>query len=112
VYLGAPEYTVADIVNFVLGDIQSNRLLWPENFAHDLAREAPRFQMPVYFFLGLHDYITPSELASAYFTSLRAPEKRLCWFTSSTHSPNYEEPQAFQDAVVESFRQHLQGETR
>jgi pimeloyl-ACP methyl ester carboxylesterase len=106
VYLGAQEYSFVDIVNFVLGDIQSNRLLWPQIFAHDLAREAPRFKVPVYFFLGLHDYITPSTLAARYFTLLQAPEKRLYWFTSSAHCPNYEEPQAFQDAVVESFRQH------
>jgi pimeloyl-ACP methyl ester carboxylesterase len=107
VYLGAPEYTVVDTVNFVLGEIQSNRIMWPEIVTHDLAREAPRFRMPVYFFLGLHDFITPSELASQYFTRLEAPQKRLYWFTSSAHCPNYEEPQAFQDAVVESFRQHL-----
>jgi pimeloyl-ACP methyl ester carboxylesterase len=112
VYLGGPEYSFVDVVNFVIGDIHSNRLMWPEIFAHDLSREAPRFLVPVYFFLGLHDHVTPSELASRYFTLLQAPEKRLYWFTSSAHCPNYEEPQAFQEAVIESFHQHRRGAAR
>ena len=108
VYLRAPEYSIVDVVNFVIGDIHSNRIMWPEIFACDLSRDAPRFLIPVYFFLGLHDFVTPSALASQYFTLLEAPEKRLYWFANSAHCPNYEEPQAFQDAVVESFHQHLQ----
>ena len=62
--------------------------------------------MPVHFFLGRHDYVTPSSLAAEYFTHIEAPDKRLYWFESSAHCPNYEEPKAFQQAVIESFRQH------
>jgi pimeloyl-ACP methyl ester carboxylesterase len=108
VFLGAPEYTPVDIVNFVVGDIHSNRLLWPEIYPHDLAREAPVFKVPVFFFLGLHDHVTPSELAARYFTLLEAPEKRLFWFTNSAHNAVYEEPAAFEEAVVEAFHQHVQ----
>jgi pimeloyl-ACP methyl ester carboxylesterase len=105
VFLGAPEFSVGDILHALLGDRESNRLLWPQIFAHNLAREATRFKVPVFFFMGRHDFVTPGTLAAAYFDLLKAPEKRFFWFENSAHSPNYEEPLAFQRAVLASFHQ-------
>jgi pimeloyl-ACP methyl ester carboxylesterase len=105
-YLAGPEFNAGDIMKILFGDVESNRLLWPQIFPHNLMREASLFKVPVFFFMGRHDYVTPSELAAVYFDRLKAPEKRFFWFENSAHSPNYEEPLAFQTAVVASFRQH------
>jgi pimeloyl-ACP methyl ester carboxylesterase len=107
VYMRAPELSAEDIFNLVFGDDQSNRLLWPQIFSHNLVREAPRFNIPVFFFIGRHDFVTPGELSAAYFARLQAPEKHFFWFENSAHSPSYEEPAAFQKAVIASFHQHL-----
>jgi pimeloyl-ACP methyl ester carboxylesterase len=106
VYLGAPEYTFTDIVNYMRGETESTRCLWPEIMTYDLRRDAPRFEIPVFLFIGRHDYTTPWELSAQYFALLQAPQKRLFWFDRSAHCPNFEEPAAFTRAVQESFRQH------
>ena len=108
-YLAAPEYNLKDIVNYMRGESESTRRLWPEIMRYDLRRDAPRFEVPVFFFIGRHDYTTPWELSERYFNFLQAPEKRLYWFDRSAHCPNFEEPQAFTRAVLESFRQHENG---
>ena len=51
--------------------------------------------MPVYFFLGRHDYQIPSTLAERYLNDLEAPKKELVWFENSAHSPQYEEAAKF-----------------
>ena len=106
VYLGAPEYNLTDIVNCIRGDTESTQRLWPEIMTYDLRRDAPRFALPVFFFVGRHDYTTPWELTEQYFNFLQAPQKKLYWFERSAHCPNFEEPQEFARAVRESFRQH------
>jgi pimeloyl-ACP methyl ester carboxylesterase len=106
IYLGAPEYNLSDIVNCVRGDTESTRRLWPEIMTYDLRRDARHFEIPVFFFLGRHDYTTPWELSARYFDLLDAPQKRLYWFDNSAHCPNFEEPEAFTRAVRESFRAH------
>ena len=105
-YLVAPEYNMSDVINCVRGETESNRLLWPEITRYDLRRDAPRFAVPVFFFIGRHDYTTPSELSARYFAMLEAPEKKLYWFEDSAHCPNFEEPLAFTRAVRDAFRQH------
>ena len=74
-YLGAPEYTIVDIVNFVLGDIHSNRLLWPDIFAHDLALEAPRFKVPALSSWGSTTTSLPPRWPPSTSPSCRPPRK-------------------------------------
>jgi pimeloyl-ACP methyl ester carboxylesterase len=107
VYLGAPEYTFTDIVNYMRGETESTRCLWPEIMRYDLRRDAPRFRLPVFFFVGRHDYTTPWELSQQYFDMLEAPQKALYWFDRSAHCPDFEEPAAFSRAVRGAFRQHV-----
>lgn len=53
--------------------------------------------VPVYFCLGRHDYEVPSALSAQYFEALKAPEKLLVWFESSSHVPNVEEKDKFNE---------------
>ena len=59
-----------------------------------------RINIPVFFFLGRHDYTTPSLLAVKYLDTLQAPLKRLIWFENSAHFPFYEEPQEFSRQMI------------
>jgi pimeloyl-ACP methyl ester carboxylesterase len=56
----------------------------------DLTGEVTSVDVPVYFFLGRHDYTTPFELAEEYFHKLAAPRKELVWFENSAHFAFYE----------------------
>lgn len=100
--LGAPEYTIRDIIRFVQGTVFTLETLWEEIIKEiDLPKDAKKFSMPVYFILGKHDYNTPFELAEEYFTKLQAPKKELIWFEKSAHSPNFEEPEKFDEVMIE-----------
>jgi pimeloyl-ACP methyl ester carboxylesterase len=51
--------------------------------------------------LGRHDYEVPSVLSAVYFDSLKAPQKSLCWFENSSHLPNTEERNLFNQILIE-----------
>jgi pimeloyl-ACP methyl ester carboxylesterase len=52
-------------------------------------------KIPVYFFTGRYDYCDPFALTEQYFSTIRAPKKRMVWFEDSAHFPFYEEPAVF-----------------
>ena len=69
----------------------------------DFFLDIPRLDVPVYFFIGRHDYNTPFSPLERYFEILEAPYKEIVWFEESTHMPNLEEPERFQDAIIEKI---------
>jgi len=72
----------------------------------DLLKQAPKLEVPVYFFLGRHDRtVTASAaLAERYFESLETPKgKHLIWFENSGHWPQLEEPDRFRAVVTEAL---------
>ncbi len=50
------------------------------------------FPVPVVFFLGRHDYTTPSEPAASWLDAVEAPYTRAVWFERSSHMVPWEEP--------------------
>lgn len=94
--LWAPEYDLFDLLDIA----RSSVLVQPTTAASELP-ETPflKFDIPVYFFLGRHDYVTPSILADDYFLALTAPHKQLIWFERSAHYPFWEEPVVFENAL-------------
>lgn len=98
----APEYTALDLVKFAYGGFFSTSNMWDEITGCDLIEQAPRIEVPVYFFEGRHDYNTPWELVEEYYRKLDAPRgKSLIWFGNSAHSPNLEEPELFARMMAE-----------
>ena len=59
------------------------------------------FEVPVFFFLGRHDYFTPSALAEAYLNAIKAPLEELVWFEKSGHAPMISQPEEFGRALIE-----------
>jgi pimeloyl-ACP methyl ester carboxylesterase len=93
--LWAPEYDLWDILNVPKGAAMVDRRMKDDLFTGPLEEALNQFEIPVYFFLGRHDYSTPSLLAEEYFESLQSPRKELVWFESSAHFPFWEEPGKF-----------------
>jgi len=102
--LESPFYSLADLVRIPLGVKFSFARLWREAFYQtDLFKQAPRLDVPVFFFLGRHDRTATASAAMAerYFEALDAPRgKRLIWFENSGHWPQLEEAGRFQDELI------------
>jgi pimeloyl-ACP methyl ester carboxylesterase len=99
----APEYSLADKINFVRGAFATIKAMWPEIMTVDLRARVPRLEVPVAFFTGRHDFNTPRTLAEEYLNMLEAPRKEMIWFEDSAHSPCYEEPERFASELVRFF---------
>lgn len=93
--LWAPEYDLFDILNVPKGASMVSKRMRDDVLVHPLEETLNEFAVPVYFFLGRHDYNTPSVLAAEYFQLMRAPVKELIWFEYSAHFPFWEEPGKF-----------------
>ena len=96
------EYSMVDRVNVFRGIFQSLDALFPELSGMDLFVEVPELEVPVYFCLGRHDHEVPSVLSEKYFEALRAPRKQLIWFERSSHMPNTEERDAFNQFMIDT----------
>lgn len=106
--LASPAYSWGDLFRLALGMRFSFSHLWQEVFYRtDLLVQAPRLDVPVYFFLGRHDRtVTASAaLAERYFNELEAPKgKHLIWFENSGHWPQLEEPEKFCAMLADELR--------
>ena len=100
----SPVYSWADLARIPLGAKSSFDQLWSEAFYKvNLFKDAPRIDVPVYFFLGRHDRLvtTSAAMAERYFQALDAPRgKELIWFENSEHWPQLQEPQKFRSVLM------------
>jgi pimeloyl-ACP methyl ester carboxylesterase len=91
----APEYTWLDILHIKPGAAFVAARM-KENVIHgSLEANVTSVKVPVFFFLGAHDYLTPSMLALEYMRRLDAPYKRVVWFANSAHFAYFEEARRF-----------------
>jgi proline iminopeptidase len=81
----------------------SQRMLEKEMNAIDLFKQASEVPIPVYFFLGKYDCVTPTAPVLEYFKGLRAPHKEIIWFEESGHHMDIEEPQKFQQILIDKL---------
>jgi proline iminopeptidase len=98
--LRTDEAGLMDIVRFGRGNRFSLEALRPEYSRVELTR-VRRFQVPIVFMLGRHDWHVPAVLAAKYFETIEAPRKTLVWFEHSAHNPPFEEPNAFVQAMLQ-----------
>lgn len=101
--LQTDEANLIDLIKFGQGNRFSLEHLWDEFRAFDIDDRLTRFEMPIVFMLGRHDWQVPAVLAAEYFERINAPAKRLVWFEQSAHNPPFEEPERFNRAVVEAL---------
>jgi pimeloyl-ACP methyl ester carboxylesterase len=79
----------------------SLRTMWSELSKLNLEVAAPELKMPVWFLLGRKDHQVDATVAVNYFDKLIAPEKKLVWFEHSGHFAPFEEPDAFNRAMLQ-----------
>jgi pimeloyl-ACP methyl ester carboxylesterase len=96
----APEYTLFDIPNVPRGAAHVGQRMIYDVIDGPLDLELLQFIIPIAFFLGRHDYNTPSALAAEYLRRIDAPVKRLVWFEDSAHFPFLEEAAQFHAELV------------
>jgi pimeloyl-ACP methyl ester carboxylesterase len=95
----APEYGVFDIPKVGKGSSFSSRHMQYN------AKEGPHLNnlksvdVPVYFFTGRNDYVTPFELVEKFSRELEAPINRIVWFERSAHFPFISDPNGFAQAL-------------
>lgn len=98
--LNTDEANLFDLILFGRGNRFSLEYLWPEFSQLDLTTNT-QFRMPVFFFLGRHDWQVPAILAASYFETIEAPYKRVIWFEHSAHHPPFEETENFNRIMIE-----------
>jgi len=98
----SPAYSWLDLSKIPLGAHYSYQRLWKEIFYEtSLFKQAPRIDVPVYFFLGRHDKVVTSEVAQRYFDALEAPRgKQIVWFEQSGHWPHFEESEKYRATLI------------
>jgi proline iminopeptidase len=101
--LTAKEYNFADVIRFFksLNAPSRNALSQNEFMKIDLFQTVKGLDVPVYFFLGMHDFQVASVVAEKYYQYLKAPKKKLVWFENSAHCPCFEESEKFNKLMVD-----------
>ena len=88
------EYTLAEKINIWRGKIYvKSTNLSDELYKTDLSDSLIKFDIPVYFLSGIHDYTVNYSLAEVYLKKIVAPVKGYYLFEKSAHSPLFEEPE-------------------
>jgi len=64
-------------------------------------KQIPEVKIPVYFFSGKYDQLTPQSILHEYYDKLKAPVKKLFHFEQSAHSPLWEESYKFHAIIKE-----------
>jgi len=95
------EYSIGTMLNYMRGNMHClNSPMGREQMNDSFLDIANELRVPVYLFMGRHDYNTPFALAEEWFNALCAPYKQLIWFEQSGHEPQWEEPEAWNSAFA------------
>jgi pimeloyl-ACP methyl ester carboxylesterase len=94
-----PDYKDYD---WLSGFMYSANRLGDALFQTDLTR-IKKLNIPVYFFLGRHDWSLPTRVTEDFFDQLGAPGKEIVWFEYSGHEPLVEEAALFNQKLIEKI---------
>ena len=107
VVIAAPEYSFLDKLKYMNGQSSSRKLLWTEDLLKvNFFKDAPKIDVPIYFVAGKYDYITADTLTREYFQFVEAPYKELVVFEKSAHCGIFEEPEKFNDLMINKVLSH------
>ncbi len=98
--MASPDYTQTEKTSLMKAFIQVNNLLWRQVMTINFFDTVKELKIPIFFFLGKHDYNCPFEIAEKYLDGVRAPLKDIVWFENSGHWPNLEEPALYQKKLI------------
>jgi pimeloyl-ACP methyl ester carboxylesterase len=101
--LVSPEYTAADVCAVDQGNVFTLNRVMPEFLNVDY-KSVRSVSIPVFMFMGRHDYTTPSQPTADWLAKLNAPAKQGVWFERSSHMIPWEEPGKVLLSLVQSVR--------
>ena len=102
--LKTSEYTLRDKLRFNKGMYQSLESIWNKQLTStNFIKSLPNVSVPIYFFHGKGDYISPISIVEEYYQVLQAPEKKLVVFEESGHDPRIDEPKKFVKELYDCF---------
>lgn len=105
----SPLYTTADRQAWDAGSDLTMKTVWPALI--DISfKKIDRLAVPVFFFIGRHDYTTPGPIAADWLARVSAPQKRAYWFENPAHLPFVEEPGRVLQALLEVRALSLSGD--
>ncbi len=96
------EFGFIDKINWIRGQLRSEKILGPEFRKVDFRKTATYFKVPVYFAQGKYDMQTPTSLVINWFESLEGNYKELKLFENSGHLPMMEETDNFISFIDDS----------
>ena len=100
-YIQHSEYSLRDKINLYKGSNFTMRYLWDDAMAVDFFTSAPNLDIPVFILQGKYDKHTSTEVAKAYFDTLKAPLKMYFEFDDSAHAPQFSEYHRYKSILKE-----------
>jgi pimeloyl-ACP methyl ester carboxylesterase len=97
------EYSLATRLRYTWCFRRSLETLLQDRLRVDLLSGIPRLEVPVFLFVGRHDYNTPFALVEEWASRLQAPRLELVWFEDAGHFLAIEAPEEFQARLVEKL---------
>ena len=98
--ISSVEYSWPEKLRYTQAAERAFNMLLPDLLSTDLNASVPAIEVPVYFAVGRHDFMAPTEVSRAYFSRLVSPQKEWIWFENSAHFPQWEEAEKFYDLLA------------
>jgi pimeloyl-ACP methyl ester carboxylesterase len=93
-------YSVGGLIKGIKGISFCQDALIPEMNSFSLFQKVTALSVPVHFFQGSLDVVTPPLRGQQYFEQLEAANKTFTLFEKSAHMPQYEEPEKFSSLIM------------
>ncbi|MHA2309181.1 MAG: alpha/beta fold hydrolase [Candidatus Heimdallarchaeaceae archaeon] len=102
-YITSPEYSLSEGIRTILGKGRNftTNALWKETTVVNFTKEIDSIKVPIYFFEGKYDMITPTIQVEKFYKKLIAEKgKKLIIFENSAHFPMIEEKEKYQEVLI------------
>lgn len=96
------EYSLKELSGYIQGAMYLPKVLWDDIVRIDYSG-VTEFPVPIVVTQGEHDFNTPTAICREWFGRLAAPYKKWYSFGESAHSPIFEEPEKWTQAVTEAL---------
>ncbi len=102
-YMTSPEYSLLEGIRTLSGkgrDFTTNAM-WKELTNVNFTKEIDSIEVPIYFFEGKYDMITPPIQVERFYQNLVAERgKKLIIFKNSAHFPMLEEKEKYEELLI------------
>jgi pimeloyl-ACP methyl ester carboxylesterase len=102
--LSAPGYSIRDVNDWMEGQMLSAERLVPQTSALEAQALSGEFSLPVFVIQGAEDFTTPTSLAEAFVSSIRAPRKEFIAIEGGGHFAVFMKSGAFLNELVRRVR--------